>query len=106
MLVLLAAATVAAAVAPPVAERTPNLYRVPAACKDAPYHVVDRHGRPLPARLGDLPKAGPMLLVDRKVDGCPVITMMRGATTVAPDQPNPPSSQYRVVPVRPSAKDR
>jgi len=98
MLVLLAAAVVAGL---PTVERTPNLYRVPAACKDAPYHVVDRYGRPLPTRLGDLPKAGPMLLVDRRVDGCPVITMMRGATTAAPDQPNPPPSQYRVVPLRP-----
>jgi hypothetical protein len=106
MLVLLAAATVAAALPPPISERTPNLYRVPAGCKDAPYHVVDRYGRPLPTRLGDLPKAGPMLLVDRRVDGCPVITLMRGGTAAAPDQPNPPPSQYRVVPVRPAPKDR
>jgi hypothetical protein len=101
MLVLLAAAAIAATPTLPPTERTPNLYRVPEACKDAPYKVVDRYGRPLPTRLGDLPKAGPMLLVDRRVDGCPVITMMRGGTAAAPDQPNPPARQYRVVPVRP-----
>ena len=96
MLVLLAAATIAAT--PPVAERTPNLYRVPAGCADARQRVVDRFGKPLPLRLGDLPAAGPMLLVDRRIGGCPVITMMRGAPP-APDQPNPPASAYKLRPL-------
>ncbi len=106
MLVLLAAATVAAGGPASDVSRMPNLYQPPAACRNAPYQVVDRYGRPLPTRLGDLPKAGPMLLVDRRVDGCPVITLMRGDTAAAPDQPNPPPGQHRVVPVRPSLKLR
>ena len=101
MLVLLAAAAITAA--PPVAERTPNLYRVPPGCPDARQRVVDRFGNPLPLRLGDLPAAGPMLLVERRIDGCPVITMMNGAprTVVipAPDRPNPPASAYKLRPL-------
>ena len=105
MLALLAAAAIAAAAPQPGTERTPNLYRVPAGCRDTPYRVVDRFGRPVTTRLGDLPGAGAMLLVDRKVNGCPVITLMRGGTVGARDQPNPPASQYRVLPLRP-APDR
>ena len=96
MLVLLAAATVATA--PPVAERTPNLYRVPAGCADARYRVVDRFGKPAPTRLSDLPRPATILLVDRRIDGCPVITVSRGAAP-APDQPNPPASAYRMHPL-------
>jgi hypothetical protein len=100
MLVLLAAATVATAL--PTAERTPNLYEtvVPAHCRDARRNVVDRYGRPITRRLGDLPGAGPMLLVDRRINGCPVITMMRGGPPPV-DNPNPPPSAYRVMPIRP-----
>jgi hypothetical protein len=103
MLILLAAATVAAA---PQAERaataTPNVYlsAIPAHCRDGRRHVVDRFGRPITRRLGELPAAGPMLLVDRRIDGCPVITMMRGGPPPV-DNPNPPPSAYRVMPIRP-----
>jgi hypothetical protein len=97
MLVLLAAATVAAA--PPDVLRTPNFYRVPAGCADARERVVDRFGRPMPLRLSDLPGASAILLVDRKVDGCPVITVMRGSVPAAPDRPNPPPSAYRLHPL-------
>lgn len=103
MLVLLAAATIAAA--PPVTERTPNLYRVPAGCADARMRVVDRFGRPVPVRLGDLPAASPILLVDRRVDGCPVITVMRGLAP-APDQPNPPASAYKMHPLDKAAPEK
>lgn len=105
MLTLLAAATVA--VAAPPAERaatwTPNLYSksIPAHCRTGRQPVVDRYGRPITRRLGDLPAAGPMLLVDRRISGCPVVTMMRGDTLVAPDDPNPPPSAYQVMPIRP-----
>src|SRR3982750_4317117 len=100
MFALLAAAVVAAGpVTPPIVERTPNLYRVPAGCRDARQNVVDRFGRPLPLRLGDLPAAGPMLLVNRTVGGCPVIAMMRGAPPAAADEPNPPASAYRTLPL-------
>lgn len=104
MLALLAAATVAVAAPQPGTERTPNLYRVPPACRDAPYQVVDKFGRPMTLRLGDLPAAGPILLVDRKVGGCPVITLMRGGTVGARDQPNPPASQYRFQPLQPGPR--
>lgn len=99
MLALLAVAAITGASAtPPTVERTPNLYRIPAGCADARRNVVDRFGRPLPLRLGDLPAAGPMLLVNRTIDGCPVITMMRGAPPAA-DEPNPPPSAYRMRPL-------
>jgi hypothetical protein len=77
MLVLLAAATVAAA--PADILRTPNFYRVPAECADARFQVLDRFGKPAARRLGDLPAATAILLVDRKVDGCRVITVKQGA---------------------------
>jgi hypothetical protein len=74
---------------PPVAERTPNLYRVPDRCKDAPVKVVDRFGRPVPQKLGDLPKGALMYAVDTRVDGCPVLVVVYG--TPALDNPNPPA---------------
>jgi len=70
----------------------PNFYRAPANCREMSYRVVDRYGRPLPIRLADLPKAGAQLLVDRRVDGCRVITVM-GPT--ARDQPKPRSKPPR-----------
>jgi hypothetical protein len=73
---------------PPQAERTPNLYKVPERCKDAPYKVVDRYGRPLPLKLGDLPKGALLLAISRDVDGCPVLTVARG--NPGQDNPNPP----------------
>jgi hypothetical protein len=74
---------------PPVAERTPNLYRVPEQCKDARVKVVDRFGRPVPQKLGDLPKGALMYAVDRRIDGCPVLVVVYG--TPALDNPNPPT---------------
>jgi hypothetical protein len=105
MLILFAAATVAAAPAPApetAASWTPNLYSraVPAHCRDARHRVVDRYGRPVLRRLGDLPAVGPMLLVDRRINGCPVITMMRGVPP-PPDNPDPPPSAYQLMPIRP-----
>ena len=103
MLILLAAATVAAA---PPAERaattTPNVYlsSIPAHCRDGRRPVVDRYGRPIARRLGELPAGGLMLAVDRRIDGCPVITMMHGSPPPL-DDPNPPPSAYRVRPIRP-----
>jgi len=83
---------------PPPTERMPNLYQVPPQCQNVPYRVVDQYGRPLPIRLGDLPNAGALqLLVDRKIDGCRVITVKQGV--VARDQPNPPSESYKVRPL-------
>lgn len=110
MLFLLAAASVAAAPAPGTsAERAadmPNAYTssVPARCGDARRNIVDRYGRPLPHRLGDLPQAmGPILLVDRRINGCPVITMMRGGPPPR-DNPNPPPSAYRFLPLTPDKR--
>lgn len=107
MLILLAAASVAVTPAPPrAAGEMPNVYRsaVPARCGDARRNVVDRYGRPLPQRLGDLPQSlGPILLVDRRIDGCPVITMMRGGPPPA-DNPNPPPSAYRFLPLKPDKR--
>ncbi len=104
MLILLAAVSVAAAPpSPPRAGPTPNLYTrmIPAHSRDGRRNVVDRYGRPIARRLGDLPTAGPMLLVDRRIDGCPVITMMRGGPPPVVDDPDPPPSHYRVMPLTP-----
>ena len=105
MLILLAAASVAAAPPAPVTktEVTPNLYSrsVPAHCRYGRRNVVDRYGRPITRRLSDLPAAGPMLLVDRRINGCPVITMMRGGPPPVVDDPDPPPSAYRVMPLTP-----
>jgi hypothetical protein len=85
---------------PPVAERTPNLYRVPEQCKSAPVKVQDRFGRPVAEKLGDLPKGALIYAVDRRVDGCPVIVVVYG--TPALDDPNPPSPSgpERVTPAK------
>ena len=104
MLILLAAASVAAAPAPVLrVEQTPNLYArsIPAHCHYGRRNVVDRYGRPIARRLSDLPAAGPMLAVDRRINGCPVITMMRGGPPPVVDDPDPPNSAYRVMPVTP-----
>jgi hypothetical protein len=97
---ILAAMAVAAALPitpPPIAERTPNLYREAPGCKDAPYRVVDRYGRPLPQKLGDLPRGAVILAVERTIGGCQVVTVAYGA--VDPDQPNPPAQAYRAEPL-------
>jgi hypothetical protein len=116
MLILLAAATVAAATPDvptlppmpddfPAAMPMPNLYEqaVPAHCPNVRRRVVDRYGRPVPYRLGDLPAAGPMLLVDRRINGCPVAVMMRGGPAPR-DNPNPPASAYRILPLQPDKR--
>lgn len=84
--------------AQPTASPMPNLYRVPERCRNLPYQVVDSQGRPVATRLADLPGPGGLqLLVDRRIDGCRVITVKYG--TVAPDQPNPPAERYQVRPL-------
>lgn len=85
---------------PPIAERTPNLYRVPEQCKGAPVKVQDRFGRPVAEKLADLPKGALIYAVDRKVDGCPVLVVVYG--TPALDNPNPPqpSGPEKVTPAK------
>jgi hypothetical protein len=92
------AATPIAAAAQKTAEPMPNLYQVPERCRNLAYQVVDSQGRPVATRLGDLPAPGGLqLLVDRKIEGCRVITVKYGA--VAPDQPNPPANRYQLRPL-------
>jgi len=96
MILAALAATAAVAGAPPAnyirpspaptAERTPNVYKQPAHCKDTTYKVVDRYGRPLPQKLSDLPPGALQYAVDRSIDGCRVITVIYGK--VIPDQPD------------------
>jgi len=98
-----AAAQVAAA--GPTASPMPNLYDVPDRCRNLSYRVVDEFGRPVATRLADLPQSGGLqLLVDRRVEGCRVITVKRGV--VAPDEPNPPSEKYQIQPLDRSARRR
>ena len=108
MLIILAAATVATATPASKADAIadmPNLYRVPAGCENQRYRVVDKYGRPLTERLGELPRVnGAQLLVDRKIDGCRVVTLMGGARPPIADDPNPPPSQYRIQPLRPRSR--
>jgi len=98
---MILAALAAAAALPitpaPTTERTPNLYREAPGCKDAPYRVVDRYGRPLPQKLGDLPRGAVILAVERTIGGCQIVTVAYGA--VGPDQPNPPPQTYRIDPL-------
>jgi hypothetical protein len=82
---------------PPIAERTPNLYHEAPGCKDAPYRIVDRYGRPVPHKLGDLPRGAVILAVERTIGGCQVVTVAYGA--VNPDRPNPPPQTYRAEPL-------
>lgn len=99
------ARTQAVSTAEPTASPMPNLYQVPARCRNLAYRVVDAEGRPVAKRLSDLPAPGGLqLLVDRRVEGCRVITLKYG--TVAPDQPNPPAEQYQVRPLSPLPKGR
>jgi len=86
---------------PPVAERTPNLYKVPERCKDSVYRIVDRYGRPLPQKLADLPKGALLYAVDRQIEGCPVLVVVYG--TAKPDDPNPPRQDYRFAPAHPAS---
>jgi hypothetical protein len=84
---------------PPIAERTPNLYRVPAGCADAAVKVVDRFGRPVAYKLGDLPKGALIYAVDRRENGCPVLMVAYG--TPALDNPNPtPAPQLYATPAK------
>lgn len=107
MLVILAAATVATAApanrADAIADM-PNVYQAPAHCRNQRYHVVDRFGRPVLLPLGSLPGPSLQLLVDRKIDGCRVVTVARGSPPPAADQPDPPAKQYRIQPLRPRSR--
>jgi hypothetical protein len=86
-------ATPAQAMAP-----MPNHYTVPERCRNLPYQVVDEGGRPVAVKLGDLPRPGGLqLLVDRRIDGCRVITVKQGR--VQRDEPDPPPERYRVMPL-------
>jgi hypothetical protein len=102
MIALVLAAQVAAA-PPGELPRTeapmPNLYSAPARCKDVPYKVVDRFGRPVATRLGDLPRGGLYYAVERRVNGCPVLVVVYGDP--ARDDPNPPPSAHKVLPLAP-----
>ena len=73
----------------------PNVYKQPAYCKDVPYQVVDRYGRPVAQKLGDLPTGALMFAVDRSINGCRVITVISG--TVLPDQPG--TTQGQMMPL-------
>lgn len=92
-----ASVTVLSAGPPPVAERTPNLYREAPGCKDSPYRVIDRYGRPVTRKLGDLPPGAVILAVERTIGGCQVVTVARG--TVDPDQPSLAPQTYRAEPL-------
>ena len=89
---------------PPIVEKTPNLYRERPGCRNAPYRVVDRFGRPLAQKLGDLPRGAVILAVERTIGGCEVLTVAYGR--VAADQPVPPASAYRIEPLDGSAAKR
>ncbi len=71
---------------PLTTERTPNAYKQPAHCKDATVKVVDRDGHAIPKKLSDLPPGALQYAVDRKIDGCRVITVVYG--NVIPDDPD------------------
>ena len=104
MTALVFAAALSSAAPPRTTERTPNLFREPAGCKDSPYRVVDRYGRPLPQKLGDLPRGALVLAVERQIGGCQVITVGFGA--LAPDQPNPSPEAYRIEPLNKATPKR
>jgi hypothetical protein len=79
MLALLAAATLAAGSgAAPIASETPNRFVLPEHCR-----AFQQTNRPKPKvltgprRLTELPAADLHLLVDRRVGGCPVPTIVR-----------------------------
>lgn len=106
MLSLLAIAAATVAIATPAgmpASWMPNVYEVPAHCRDARQNVVDRFGRPVALPLGQAAPAAMMLAVDRRVNGCPVITVS-GRLQSAPDRPNPPISEYRILPLKPDRR--
>ena len=70
----------AAAVAAPAATETPNTFALPEHCRT--YQRVQRTTPPAPVprlafKLGEQPPADMHLLVDRRVNGCPVPTIVR-----------------------------
>jgi hypothetical protein len=104
MLLILAAATAVTAAPAGDADafnNMPNLYQAPAHCRSQRYQVVDRFGRPVLLPLGSLPQPSLQLAVDRRIDGCRVVTVARGSPPPAADQPNPPARRYRLEPLRP-----
>ena len=74
--------------------RIPNAYVVAEHCKDAPYKVVDRFGRPVLQTLDKQPPGALQLAVNRTVNGCPVATVVHGV--VQPDQPHPPPEDFQL----------
>jgi len=74
---------------------TPNVFKQPARCKDAAVKVVDRYGRPVTQKLGDLPPGALQYAVDRSIDGCRVITVIYG--TVLPDRSD--STDGKIMPL-------
>ena len=76
-LIALAFATALAvpAAAAPAATETPNLYRPPERCRIAQKTV--RPGDHVSTPMTRLPAADLHLLVDKRVDGCPVPTIVR-----------------------------
>jgi len=85
---------------PPQAERTPNLFNPPERCRDAAVKAVDKDGRPRPRKLTDLPPGALQLAVDRRIDGCPVLTIVYG--DVIPDPQGP--TVMRLEPLTPRAE--
>ena len=88
----------ARAAPPPIVERMPNLYRPPERCKDATVKIVDRFGRPVAEKLGDLPQGALIYAVDRRQDGGPVLMVAYG--TAALDNPNPPPAAKQATPAK------
>ena len=71
-MILAALAAAAVAGAPPVVERTPNLYRPPSRdCRDIERRVSEDQQESL-KKLGRLPNAIAQYAVLRQMEGCPV----------------------------------
>src|SRR5687768_4130290 len=77
LVAMLAAAAAAAPGAAPAATETPNLFVLPEHCRK--FYQTNRPAYPIPEgrKLTELPPANMHLLVDRKVAGCPVPTIVR-----------------------------
>jgi hypothetical protein len=91
MLALLAAATVATAPgAASIASETPNRFVLPEHCKQ--FYQTNRPAYPIAEgrKLTELPPADMHLLVDRKVAGCPVPTIVRHNVDGPPRPLTPP----------------
>ncbi|WP_372780903.1 hypothetical protein [Phenylobacterium sp.] len=95
-LTLAGALTIAAPavkVPPPIAERTPNLYRQPAHCRSVVEQEVGRQTVALGGRARGSVREGMQYAVHRQLDGCSVPTPIGYHPAVAPgaaDVPPPP----------------